>query len=135
LPAPYYLSAEEIAELHEKIIGRIGGKLGVRDLGALESCAAQPRTAVFGQERFSTLFDKAAAYCYFIVRLHPFFDGNKRTGLVAAITFLLENGIAPIFDEGEMYDAILSVANGEMDVEGLAAIFRRCTEMRGEDSA
>lgn len=133
--ATSYLSENEIIELHDRVIGPFGGISGVRDQGALESCVVQPRTAVFGVERFPTLFDKAAAYCYFIVRLHPFFDGNKRTGLAAAITFLLENGIAPTFDERTMYDAILSVVKGEMDVEGLAAIFRKPSEIRGENSA
>lgn len=98
---------------------------GVRDEGALASCLAQPKTAVFGEERFPTIFDKAAAYCYFIVRMHPFFDGNKRTGLVAAITFLLDHGISPLFDENEMYDVMIRVANGQIEIDGLADVFRR----------
>jgi len=92
---------------------------------ALASCVAQPKTAVFGEERFPTIFDKAAAYCHFIVRLHPFLDGNKRTGLVAAITFLLDHGATPGFDESEMYDAILRIVCGRMEIEELANLFRR----------
>ena len=98
---------------------------GVRDEGALASCLAQPKTAIFGEERFLTIFEKAAAYCFFIVRMHPFFDGNKRTGLVAAITFLLDHWVTPVFDENEMYDVMIRVANGQIEIDALADVFRR----------
>lgn len=107
---------------------------GVRDRAALQSCVAQPKTAVFGAERFSTVYEKAAADCYFIVRLHPFFDGNKRTGLVAAITFLLDNGIPPVFDEEEMYRIIDGVARGKLDLEDVAAAFGKPNHGKTQDS-
>jgi len=120
-----YLTDAELVEIHDSVIGLIGGMSGLRDTAALASCVAQPKTAVFGQERFPTLFDKAAAYCYFIVRLHPFFDGNKRTGLVAAVTFLLDHDVRPIFDEDRMHEAIIDVATGKLGVEDLAELFRQ----------
>lgn len=123
-----YLSAEDIIGLHDGIVALIGGMLGVRDRRALEACVAQPKTAVFEHERFETLAEKAAAYCFFIVRDHPFFDGNKRTGFLAALHFLLTNGVEPVIDEEEMFDAIHAVARGQLDVEGLAAVFRRGVE-------
>jgi len=57
--------------------------------------------------------------------LHPFFDGNKRTGLAAAITFLLDHGVTPIFDEDKMYDLIIRVATGEAEIDDLAEAFRQ----------
>ncbi len=135
MDASSYLSEEEIVELHAWTIGLLGGMGGIRDRGALQSCVAQPMTAVFGEERFRTAFDKAAAYCFFVVRLHPFFDGNKRTGFLAARTFLLDNGYKPIFDEDEIYDVIDAVARGEADIDDLAAIFRRSVGSPGVNSA
>lgn len=119
-----YLTEAEVVELHDRVIGRIGGMPGLRDPAALASCVAQPKTAVFGEERFPTVFDKAAAYCYFIVRMHPFFDGNKRTGLLAAITFLIDNGIDPRFDAEAMYGAIIRAATESSEPEDLAAVLR-----------
>ncbi|MCH7807726.1 MAG: type II toxin-antitoxin system death-on-curing family toxin [Planctomycetes bacterium] len=133
---PAYLSEQELIELHDRIIGLIGGKSGIRDHAALESCVAQPKTTVFGVERFPTVFDKAAAYCFFIVSAHPFMDGNKRAGLVAALTFLLHHGVAPAFTEDEMYSTILQVARGELSVDDLSSVFRRTSNVRdpgGED--
>jgi len=116
---PVYLSEEEVLQLHARVMGLYGGPLGLRDRGALEASLAQPRMSVFGHERFPGVPDKAAAYCFFIVRNHPFLDGNKRTGFLAALHFLLSNGLTPEFDE-----TILAVAGGELEVEGLARVFR-----------
>lgn len=54
----------------------------------------------------------AAAYLFHITQNHPFFDGNKRTGANAAITFLLMNDIEPTFDEDSLVDLILRMTQG-----------------------
>lgn len=41
----------------------------------------------------------AAVYLFHIVRNHPFIDGNKRSGSVAAVVFLLINEIDLQADE------------------------------------
>jgi death-on-curing protein len=123
---PVYLTRSDIVELHDRIVAIIGGMPGVRDEDALESCVAQPMTAVFGHERFATVYEKAAAICFYIVRTHPFFDGNKRTGLLAALHFLLSNGVDPDLDEDEVYTAITRVARGESDdIHELVAVLER----------
>ncbi len=120
-----YLSREDLVGLHKGLILRYGGMQGVRDEGVLESCLAQPKMVVFGVERFPTLIEKAAAYCFFIVRNHPFFDGNKRTGFVAALHFLRMNNLNVRFDEDEAYELIVGVATGEMGVDDLAGVVAR----------
>lgn len=129
-PSPFYLTEQEVIELHEAAIARFGGLAGIRDRGALDSCLAQPRTFVFGEERFPTLHEKAAAYCFFIVVTHPFHDGNKRTGVLAAIDFLLRNGVPPTFDEDEMYEAVMRIARGEATLEELTRGIRQGGEAK-----
>lgn len=119
---PRYISRNEILELHERMLEGYGGMPGVRDEGILDSCLAQPQTHVFDVERFPTLIEKAAAYCFFIVRNHPFFDGNKRTGFVAPQHFLRINGVQESFEEDEAYNVIIGVANGEVSMEGVATM-------------
>jgi death-on-curing protein len=93
---------------------------GVRDHAALAACLAQPQMMVFGFERFSSPAAKAAAYCFFIARNHPFVDGNKRTGFLAALHFLLVNGVVPHFNEERTYNAITAVVAEHLDVDGLS---------------
>lgn len=122
-----YLSEEEVLELHAAAVALHGGKLGVMNQAALESCLAQPRTHVFGQEPFQSISDKAAAYCYFINRLHPFYDGNKRTGFLAALHFLLQNKVKPAFDEDVAFEVITGVAEGTVSLQELREYFRSTT--------
>ena len=110
--------------MHARAIGRYGGAVELRDPVALESCVAQPQTSVFGTDRFDDAHSKAAAYCFFIVRLHPFMDGNKRTGLLASIDFLMRNGVLVDFDKKRLYRVTLDVASGESDLEDLIEFYR-----------
>jgi len=64
---------------------------GVRDAGLLESALARPRQLqAYGEK--PGIVEMAAAYVAGIVRNHPFFDGNKRTGFVVGVLFLEMNG-------------------------------------------
>lgn len=46
----------------------------------------------FGEEVYPTLEEKAAHLLYFIVKGHPFADGNKRIGAALFLHFLNKNG-------------------------------------------
>jgi death-on-curing family protein len=49
------------------------------------------KNKVFGTVEFKDIFHQAAAYMYYILKNHPFIDGNKRTALASTITFLQWN--------------------------------------------
>jgi len=67
----------------------------------------------------------AAAYAFHIAQNQPFIDGNKRTAVGAALTFLELNGIdADNFDGRRIYDAMIAIAEKRLDKAGLAAVFR-----------
>lgn len=64
-----------------------------RDEGLVSSALARPRNLFAYAEPPPDLAALAAAYAYGIARDHPFVDGNKRSALVAARTFLILNGV------------------------------------------
>ena len=66
----------------------------------------------------------ATAYTAGIVRNHPFFDGNKRTGFVTGILFLELNGYRFLASEEIAAQAVLSLAAGQMDEIGYASFLR-----------
>lgn len=47
-----------------------------------------------GEDVYSTLEEKASHLLYFMVKNHPFVDGNKRTGAFTFIWFLRKAGVA-----------------------------------------
>ena len=120
---PEFLSVEVVLRLHEMSLHRYGGAEGVRDQGQVESAvnAAQFTWYYAGNDLFLT----AAAYAFHIAESQAFFDGNKRTGVLAAQTFLEGSGLAGIGDELAIYNAMIAIAEKRMDKRGLAEVLRR----------
>jgi death-on-curing protein len=119
---PLWLTLAMVIAIHESQLRAFGGPSGIRDSGALESALGRPvnRFAYDGGD----LAQLAAAYAYGIARNHPFVDGNKRTALVAIVTFLGLNDIDFLVPEAEAVSAILGLAAGEISEENLARWIR-----------
>jgi len=109
---PAFLALDEVLALHADQIRRYGGRAGVRDLELLKSALAAPETTYGGEYLHTDLFEMAAAYLFHIVRSHPFVDGNKRTGLIAALVFLGLNGRRLDAEADALLDLVLGVAAG-----------------------
>ncbi len=121
---PKFLSLQEVLEIHRDQIARYGGSPGVRDIGLLESAVAMP-AAGFGEEYLhKDLYEMAAAYLFHIVRNHPFVDGNKRTGSVAADVFLATNGLEIHADQESFEKVVLAVAEGRTGKPEIAEFLR-----------
>ena len=88
----------------------------------MESALSRPRNLL--EHGNTDLYHLAAAYAFGIIRNHPVADGNKRTGLVVAATFLLLNGEELNAPEVEAATRILEVASGSIDEKTLAAWLR-----------
>ena len=73
---------------------------------------------LFGEPLYPTVAAKAAVYFHHIICNHIFTDGNKRTGLSAAMIFLNLNGyeISQNTVEEVVYDFTIATANGEVDL-------------------
>lgn len=119
-----FLSIEDVLELHADQVALYGGEHGVRDLGLLESAIAQPQATFDGTFLHKDVFEMAAAYMFHVVQNHPFLDGNKRTGAVAALVFLDLNGIEIDAPKGSLYDLTMSVATGQASKAQIAEYFR-----------
>lgn len=115
------LTIEQLLELHVLVIAQTGGSDGLRDLGRLESALATQTQSVFGSELYATLHEKAAALIRGIIGDHPFVDGNKRTAILASLTFLQINDIKFSAKTGELEDFAVRVATEHLDVPVIAA--------------
>lgn len=114
MPPIDFLTLEDILAIHIDQVSRYGGDASIRDMGLLESAIAQPQ-AMFGDTHLHAFpFEMAAAYLFHLVMNHPFADGNKRTGTVAALIFLDWHEIEIHADEGELADLTLGVTSGSL---------------------
>ncbi|MFB7542417.1 type II toxin-antitoxin system death-on-curing family toxin [Streptomyces zaomyceticus] len=108
-----YLSAEDVLVIAEHAVD--DQHIVVRDAGLLESAVHRPSAAMFGEEAYPDLVDKAAALLQSLAINHPFLDGNKRTAWLSCVTFLAMNGVQlrPDIDAAERL--VVAVATAAID--------------------
>jgi death-on-curing protein len=123
---PRWLTMEMVRAIHEESLAIFGGAVGVRDEALLESAVAHPRS-LFAYGDKPTIHHLAAGYCSGIIRNHPFIDGNKRAGLLAARAFLFLNGYDFDPDEAEEVNVIVELAAGNVDEDALTEWFKSNT--------
>jgi death on curing protein len=112
---PCWLTREAVLAIHAQLLARFGGSAGIRDDNMLESALAKPRQLhAYGEPN---AYEMAAAYAFGIVKNHPFVDGNKRAGFVAAYTFLGINGFDFTAPEEEAVLFTRGLAAGEISLE------------------
>jgi death-on-curing protein len=121
---PEFLTLEEVVAIQRDQIERYGGSLGVRDWGLLKSAVAMPAASFGGQFLHTDLCEMAAAYLYHIVQNHPFLDGNKRVGAVAADVFLTINDTILTAEQDAYAELVLQIARGEMSKSAAGEFFR-----------
>lgn len=119
-----WLLEEAVHAIHERQISEHGGSSGLRDEGLLQSALARPQHLAAYGDPPPDLAALAASYAFGIARNHPFIDGNKRTALVVARTFLLVNGTNLEASQEEKYLTFLRLAEGSLPEEELAAWIR-----------
>jgi death-on-curing protein len=115
-----YLTLEQVLKMHDAFIEKFGGLPGIRDLNLLLSAIETPKTAMFGNDLYPNVYDKAAAYLYHIVQNHPFNDANKRTGFGAVYLFLKANNVAILFDDESIESLVIEVAKGKKTKDEIA---------------
>jgi len=121
---PSFLTLAEVLEIHQDQIRRYGGRSGIRDLDLLKSALAMPQAGMGVEYFHADIVEMAAAYLFHIVRDHPFIDGNKRTGTVAALVFLALNGIEIDAEETEFEQLVRKAAEGKADKKDIGGFLR-----------
>lgn len=119
-----WLNRAVIIAIHEVQLAEHGGGTGVRDAGLLDSALGKPQQLNNYGEPPPDAAALAASYGYGISRNHPFIDGNKRTGYVAAELFLRLNGWRLNADDASCVVTMLGVAAGDITEEAFAAWLR-----------
>jgi len=120
---PIWVDRDDCLAMHEKLLDRFGGLKGIRDEGLLDS-ALNKAMHLFSYGNPS-VFEMAASYALGIVKNHPFLDGKKRTGFVAATLFIESNGFFFQASEEEAVLETLALAASKSSEEDYAAWLER----------
>jgi len=115
-----FLTAQDVININDEITGDVM----IRDVHLLQSALRRPFLALFGEEQFPTVIDKAAAYFESLAYHHLFVDGNKRTAVQAVRLFLARSGLTFVYDEKRDESFVLSIARGAETTESIAEWLR-----------
>ena len=110
-----YLTLDEVFRLHDLLIARSGGKVGIHDLRLIESAVAQPRMTFDGVDLYPSLIEKASAIGYSLACNHGFVDGSKRIGQIALEAMLVLNGYELDSDVDDQERVFLQLADKKLD--------------------
>jgi death-on-curing protein len=89
----------------------------------MESAIIQPQQLYFYPG--ADLHEIAAADAFHRAESQAFIDGNKRTPISTAMTFLELNGIATVTATDELHQAMIAISQRLLNRPGSAAFLRR----------
>ena len=109
---PLWVPIEDVVEFHDLAIDRHGGRHGLRSQGLLEQTLSRPRRLWF-YRGWANIAQVAACYTASVIFIHPFFDGNKRTGWGTALRLARSNGFELRCGREDAYEMVLGFAASE----------------------
>lgn len=122
-----YLEKEVITRINYLTIMDVGGNfvppMNFLHEENLDYLVEAVQAEMFGEPLYPEAHHKAGLYFFNIICNHIFQDGNKRTGLEAALLFLQLNGFDLVVADDLLTNFTLSVATGEHSLEEVQAWF------------
>lgn len=115
-----YFTTEYAIYVHDRIIEKSGGLLGINNLDLLES----PLEHIQNDDYYPNMEDKLTHLFYSINKNHAFRDGNKRASIVLSVFFMEINGFTNILTEfiERMENIAIYVAENRINKELLSRI-------------
>lgn len=117
------LTIEEVIEIHDEVINSSELKGLARGKSLDGALSRIENRIVYGL--IADEFDLSAMYAVVLARGHLFNDANKRTAYMCMHTVLQINGVPMMFENVEIGDLIIKVAQGLMDEVQLADWLRK----------
>jgi death-on-curing protein len=124
---PHFLTVEDLLFIHKEEIITAGGAPNIRQEADINACTEAPK-ASYGGKCLNDLYDMAASYIICLAIRHPFVDGNRRTALASALTFLYLNGyeVQETYDL-ELADLVLNFLSKDITKDEIASHLRSNT--------
>lgn len=123
----HYPTVADVKAAHQLEIEESGGSEGLRDADALEAAVLRPRQTFGGNDLYPDLPTKAAALFESLICNHPFVDGNKRTAVAVAETFLEANGARLGVTNTQLVQFAVGVGSGGYDTDTITEWFQANT--------
>lgn len=124
-PARGVLGFETARQALDALAGELRGKGEAGDLFALErddglsAILGNIEQTMFGEPLYKTREERAAHLLYFVIKNHPFSDGNKRSGAFLFLLYLRQEGMRLPLDENGLTALTLLIAESNPKAKDL----------------
>ncbi|WP_276951498.1 type II toxin-antitoxin system death-on-curing family toxin [Helicobacter rodentium] len=119
-----YLNIQDVMTLHQQMIEAMQGlkEVNPQQIELLESALQQ----IQNDDYYPNFIDKLTHIVFACVKFHPFLDGNKRTALLVARTFIVMNYPKILLENfyQNLEDVVVAVAEGKTTKEELREILQ-----------
>jgi prophage maintenance system killer protein len=111
----YDFARQAIFELKQELKGRGDATdlFGSERSDALAATLGNIEQTMFGEPLYRTREEKAAHLLYFVIKDHPFVDGNKRIGSFLFLLYNRQEGIQGLINENTLTALALLIAESE----------------------
>jgi death-on-curing family protein len=115
-----FVKTEEVLSIHYELVKDFRdhndpiNPCGIRSPELLQSAVFRSSTSLGDSLKYPTVEMSGAALFHSMVHNHPFFNGNKRTALVALLVFLDKNGLMLVCNEDELFKYVLKLAQHQI---------------------
>ncbi|BCG59371.1 type II toxin-antitoxin system death-on-curing family toxin [Paenibacillus sp. URB8-2] len=121
-----YLTVQEVIAINVAMIQNYskGEQIGIKNPSLLESAVLRPQSSAFGEDAYSSIWDKAAALFESLGQNHPFQNANKRTAFTSLLIFLRFNGFYFQMEQGTAADFTVDMVNHKYSFDDLATMIK-----------
>lgn len=116
-----YLTVQDVLDVHHAVLFQDEDFDVLKPL-ELDAAVLAVQATFAGAPLLETLAQVAAAYVFYLNRSHVFLDGNKRTSLFSAFTFLEVNGFKIEIDEDFWIEIVTGVVQHRVSQDELVGI-------------
>ncbi|PCF39792.1 type II toxin-antitoxin system death-on-curing family toxin [Staphylococcus delphini] len=111
-----YLTEKDIITLNIYVINKYSPneQIGVKEPTALNMLVNAPKQYVFGEELYPTIELKASNLVRNLIQKHVFYNGNKRTALMALVVYLKMNSYHFRASNEEAVDYMVKIATDDL---------------------
>lgn len=114
-----YLPVESVLSIHEKVLRNTVEDKGLSCDKSIDSAINRVSDHVYYAD-LQDIYEIAALYAIAIAKGHCFNNGNKRTGMISMLVFLIINGIDVDVTDEEIENKMVEIVENQITQSDLA---------------
>lgn len=123
-----FITVDLVLKIYRDLMEKYDSGGELRDFKLLDSAISGVKNFVYYNEN-TTIYDVAAAYCFYLCKNHAFSDGNKRISFFVMSFFLRTHNYKIIASHKNCEKIVRLVAEGDTEIKDIAIWLKENTKI------